>query len=333
MPRSCWSTKAAGGRPSGTSRNGSIIRPARSRARSRRSKRRRRRSPPRLMWVRSRLLARSAIAISASRERGGGIIRGWWPGSTALPRACRPSPRPSRRARPVSGCKRIERTKSPGPEVRGSFVRRGALASEAEVRPAAKHVGGERYVASGRETAIEAAVEVAEIDVKVLGLQAHIADEADLEAGADGPAGVADAAARQERRRGGVDVAEREPAGEVGQEAVEGDAQPPAYGGEPLVAGLAAPRAQQGGRPFDARPVDVAFGAKHRLAELPVVTDGAADEAARYVERIQAVPLGATPAATAVDTDVEAGPGVDRIVGRPRLVIGRQIGGCGRASR
>ena len=45
---------------------------------------------------------------------GGGIIRGWSPGSTHLPRACRPSPRPSRRARP----RWCEPTKSPGPEVR-----------------------------------------------------------------------------------------------------------------------------------------------------------------------------------------------------------------------
>jgi glutathione S-transferase len=56
-------------------------------------------TPRHPMWVRSRLPARSAIAISASRERGGGIIRRWWPGSTNLPRACLPSPRPSRRAR------------------------------------------------------------------------------------------------------------------------------------------------------------------------------------------------------------------------------------------
>src|SRR6516165_5000436 len=70
-------------------------------ARWRRSKRRRRRSPRHPMWVRSRSPARSATAISASRERGGAIIRGWSPGSTNSPRACRPSPRPSRRARPA----------------------------------------------------------------------------------------------------------------------------------------------------------------------------------------------------------------------------------------
>src|SRR5215813_9176508 len=222
MPRSCWSTKAVGGRPSGTSRSGSIIRPARSRAPWRRSRPRRPRSRRPPMWVRSRLLARSAIAISASREPGGAIIRGWSPGSANLPRACRPSPRPSRRARPFR-LRSVEATKSPGPEVRGSVVRRAAQASEPQVRPAAKDVGGERHVAAGRETAIEAAVEVAEIDVEILGLEAHIADDADFDAGAHGPAGVADAAARQQRQ-GGVDVAEREPAGEVGQEAVEGQA-------------------------------------------------------------------------------------------------------------
>src|SRR5947209_14056775 len=110
--------------------------------------------------------------------------------------------------------------------------------------------------------------------LKIFGLQAHIADDADFEAGAHGPPGAADAAARQDRhRQGGVDVAEREPAGEVRQEAVEGVAQPPAHGGEPLVAGLAAPRAENGGRPFDARPVDVALRADQGLAELPVVAD------------------------------------------------------------
>src|SRR5499427_418802 len=213
MPRSYWSTKAAGGRPSGTSRNGLIFRPARLRAPWRRSRRRRRRSRRLPMWVRSRLLARSAIAISASRERGGAIIRGWSPGSTNLPRACRPSPRPSRKARAVSE-RPVAATKSPGPEVRGSVVRRAAQASEPQVRPAAKDVGGERHVAAGRETAIEAAVEVAEIDVEILGLEAHVADDADFEAGADGPAGIGDAAARQDRQSG-IDVAEREPAGEV----------------------------------------------------------------------------------------------------------------------
>src|SRR5215831_8428945 len=220
MPRSCWSTKPVGGRPSGTSRNGSIIRPARSRAPWRRSKRRRRRSRRHPTWARSRSPARSATAISASRERGGGIIRGWSPGSTALPRACPPSPRPSRRARPGF---HLNRRKAPDQRSGACSCAALAHASEPQVGPAAKDVGGEGYVAAGQETAIEAAVEVAEIDVEIFGLQAHIADDADFEAGADGPAGVGDAAARQDRQgQAGVDVAHREPAGKVEQEAVEG---------------------------------------------------------------------------------------------------------------
>src|SRR5262245_53830069 len=74
---------------------------------------------------------------------------------------------------------------------------------------------------------------------------------------------------------GGVDVAKRETAGEVGREAIEGKTHPPAGGGEPLVARLAPPKTQHRARPFDARPVDVAFGSDHSLAELPVVADGA----------------------------------------------------------
>src|SRR5215831_16287632 len=100
-----------------------------------------------------------------------------------------------------------------------------------------------------------------------------------------------------------------------------------------FVAGLATRRAQHGGGAFDARPVDVALGSDDGLAELPVVTDGAADEAAREVERIHGVPLGTAPAAAAVDAEIKPGPGIDRIVGRSRLVIGRQIGGPGRSPR
>src|SRR5438552_2180829 len=53
----------------------------------------RRRCRRRRMWGRSRSLARSVIAISVSKERGGASIRVSSPGSTASPRACPPSPR------------------------------------------------------------------------------------------------------------------------------------------------------------------------------------------------------------------------------------------------
>src|SRR5262249_17500911 len=87
------------------------------------------------------------------------------------------------------------------------------------------------------------------------------------------------------------------------------------------------------GDAFDARPVDVALGSDDGLAELPVVTDGAADEAAREVERIQGVPLGTAPAAAAVDAEIKPGPGIDRIVGRSRLLIRVKTGAPGRSPR
>src|SRR6266545_5546640 len=150
---------------------------------------------------------------------------------------------------------------------------RGA-ASEPNVGPAAKDVGGQRYVAARNETAIEPAVEVAEIDVEILGLQTDIADEAHFEPGAHSPASVADAAARQ-ARPGGVDVTQREPASEIRQEAIEPIAQPSTRGGEPFVACLAARSAKHRGGRLDARPVDVAFGTDDGASELPVIADGA----------------------------------------------------------
>src|SRR5262249_20761946 len=72
----------------------------------------------------------------------------------------------------------------------------------------------------------------------------------------------------------------------------------------------------------DVAPVDVAFEAKHELVELPVVADGAADQAAVDVtagrpERV--AEARAAEAVAAVDADVEAGPIVDRRdIGRRR---------------
>src|SRR5260370_22097415 len=153
-----------------------------------------------------------------------------------------------------------------------------------------------------------------------------------LGAGTDGPAGMGDAAARKARPVS-IDVAEREPAGEVRQEAIESIAHAPARSGKPVVARLATGRAQHRRRPFDAGPVDVAFCADDRTGELPVVADRTADEAAREVERIYGVPLRATPAAAAVAADIEAAPGLDRSACRVRLGIPCEIGGGGRPSR
>src|SRR5262245_38350465 len=107
---------------------------------------------------------------------------------------------------------------TPGPMVRGFVLAAAPFASEPDVEAPTEDVGVERRVAGRHESAIETAIEIAEIDVEVLGLHAHIADDADLEPGAEGPAGTAVAAAGK-ARPGRIDVAGRESAGDVGQEA------------------------------------------------------------------------------------------------------------------
>src|SRR5262245_1511646 len=223
---------------------------------------------------------------------------------------------------------------TPGPVVRGFVLAAAPFASEPDVEASTEEVGVERRVAGRRETAIETAIEIAEIDIKVLGLHAHIADHADLEPDAEGPAGVAVAAAGQSRPRR-ADIPGRETAGDVGHEAVEGVAEAAAGGDEPLVARLAAGGTQHVRRALDSRPVDVAFGAQHDLVDLPVVADGAADEAAGDVEVVDAVPLRRAPAAATVDAEIEAGPVVDRgvILGRRRRPIARDVGAGGRPNR
>src|SRR3979490_1696516 len=121
--------------------------------------------------------------------------------------------------------------KSPGPQVQGFAVRRIDIGSEVDVEAGAEDIGVERYAAARSETAIEAAVEVAEIDVEILGFHADIADDGELEAGADGPPCGGRAAGR-EAWQGGADVADREAGGDVGQDPVERVAEPAAHGAE-----------------------------------------------------------------------------------------------------
>jgi hypothetical protein len=93
----------------------------------------------------------------------------------------------------------------------------------------------EGYVAISKETAIKAAIEVGEVDKKIFGLQADIADDVDFKAAANGPTGIADAAARKSGDAG-VDVPHRQPARQVREEPIESVSQPPPHRGEPMVA-------------------------------------------------------------------------------------------------
>ena len=151
------------------------------------------------------------------------------------------------------------------------------------------------------------------------------AGDRELDTGAHCPAGIGRAGA-DKRRRGGVDVAERDAAGHVGHEPVGSVTDASAHGGKPGVAGRAAERAgDRGAGAPDVAPIDVALGAEHRLADLVIVADGAADEAAGKIERPDRSPARLAEAAAAVQSDIKSCPAV-RSVSWRRLVVGRRSG-------
>src|SRR5262249_15887654 len=193
---------------------------------------------------------------------------------------------------------------------------------EPHVESGAEDVSEQRDVAARQQAAIKPAVEVAEVDVEIFTLDAHVAHDAEFESGAHGPSGVGDAAAGK-TGNARADVAERQAGGEIRQESIDRVADPRARRRQPRVATLAARRAEHVGRAFDAGPVDVALGANHELIDLPIVADGAADQPPGYIELVDAVPLGAPPAAPPVDAEIKAGPVVDRAV--DRCAIGHGI--------
>src|SRR5437870_6165055 len=126
-----------------------------------------------------------------------------------------------------------------------------------------------------------------------------------------------------------TDVAEREAAGHIGHEAVDGVADAAAHGGEPGVAGLAAGRAERKGVALDAAPVDVAFETKDERAGLPVVAGGRAQKAARHVEVAGRIPGRGAETAPAIDAEIEAAPVIERCIDRRSgyRITGREVGG------
>src|SRR5882757_6150185 len=151
--------------------------------------------------------------------------------------------------------------------------------SEAEIESAAHDVARERCVVAGQESAAQAAIDVAQVDVEILGFCGPGSEQPNLQPGADSPAEIgvilADVA-----RLVRADIADGEAAGQIGHEAVEGVADAAAHGGEPGVAGLAARRAERKSMSLDVGPVDIAFKTEHEGAELPVVAGGQAQQAA-----------------------------------------------------
>src|SRR6185312_10237359 len=103
-------------------------------------------------------------------------------------------------------------------------------------------------------------------------------------------------------RAGCMDVAIGKTAGAVQHHAIPGVTDAAANRAEPVAASGERHEAD-GAAAFDARPLNVGLDAEHGLTGLPVVTELAAEDAARRVDIVRR-----TPAAAAVDAGVEAGP-------------------------
>ena len=131
-------------------------------------------------------------------------------------------------------------------------------------------------------TAVQSAIEAAEIDVEIFDFRGPVPRQCRFQSGANRPAGLVAAGVRQAGRRG-TDIAERAATGDERHEAIRGVAEPSAHRGQPIVAGLAAERTQIVGRAVDAGPVDIALDAGNDLAELIIIAGGAADRAAADV--------------------------------------------------
>src|SRR6266568_2559664 len=323
-----------------TSKNGSIIKPARSPARWKSLNPVRRYSrPPRVacpISARSRSLARSVTVIFASAKAGATRIRALQHGWTLSMRACRLSRRPSQPENitftpAARGFIRRADVKKLRCVSTGAAMSRSARRSELVVHARAQEIGVERHVVGGEPAAaIQSAIEATEIDIEILDLGRPVGRERGFQPGADRPTAIV-AAGLGEARNRSLDVAERGAAGDIRHETIRGVAEPPAHGCQPRVARLAAGWTQICSRTVDPRPIDIAFDAGDHLTELIIVAGGAADEPAAHIAAAGRIPVRTAEAAAAVDADVKAGPIVDlydsrlRSIDRPRRPA-RQIG-------
>src|SRR5262249_52599546 len=129
---------------------------------------------------------------------------------------------------------------------------RSSLFAPAEmiIHPGAHDVIMHRDVVRRRSAAIETAIELAEIGVKIFGFGCPVARQRDFDAAADGPARIGGARSAK-AGRGSADVAYCQSAGHIRHDAAKGVAGTPAHGREPAVAGATA-RAEHGA----ARPLE-----------------------------------------------------------------------------
>src|SRR3974390_1569617 len=167
--------------------------------------------------------------------------------------------------------------------IRGFFVCESGARSEVIVQTGADDVGAVVDVRrDARHADAGPAARLAEIGVEVFDLGGERTGDCGFDPRAAGPAGLPLGRAAEYGR--GLQIADSETAGDVGQQAVERVADAAADGAEPVVLELATSRAVRGGRALHAAPVDVAFEPAHDAVSLPVVADGAAEHAAGSVE-------------------------------------------------
>jgi hypothetical protein len=145
--------------------------------------------------------------------------------------------------------------------------------------------------------------------------------DGEFEAGTGGPTRIGRASAGKAGSRG-LDIAESATGGDVGHESSSRVAKPSAYCRKPGITGPTSGRAASGGGTTQSRPIDIAFDAKHRGADLVIIAKRAAGDPAARIERIGRVPLRIAEAAAAI---------VDGQLGRSLVVRrGGQVGRPGR---
>src|SRR3974390_3716997 len=103
-----------------------------------------------------------------------------------------------------------------------------------------------RDIVRSRRAAIDTAIEVAEVDMEIFALGGPMARQRKFEAAADRPAGIGGACGR-EAGKSGADIAHRETARDIRQDAAERIADASAHGRKPAVADVAAYGAQRRG--------------------------------------------------------------------------------------
>src|SRR5579862_6518073 len=198
--------------------------------------------------------------------------------------------------------------------------------SKLVIHAGAQNVGVKRHVVGRGRAAVAgcAAVETAEIEVKILDPGGPVGGKCGFKTAAQRPADIVAGVLRARRRR--LDIAERGARCDIGHETVGRIADAAAYRRQPVIAGLAAGRAIAIAAAVEVGRIEVALDTDDRLSDLIVVAELRADQAAADIAAAGTVPGGAAEAAAAVDAEIESCPAI----GRGRIDGSRRVVGRGR---